>query len=235
MPRVVLEVDAELKPLLPRRDRGTRLERDVRPTETVAHLLQTVGVPRTEVGELVLDGQNAGRDALGTRLDGIGRIGVSARTRPQPHSGRFLLDVHLGSLARRLRLLGVDAAYRRDADDAGLAEQSAAEQRVLLTRDRPLLFRSAVSDGALLRSDDVEEQIRDVLDRFRPHLEPWTRCLRCGSALTGVPAEDVASELEPGTRRTYSSFARCTGCGSVYWRGAHSARLEKMVERAVRR
>ena len=235
MSRVTLEVDPPLRSLLPRRERGGRLERDVAPTETVAHLLQSVGVPRTEVGDALVDGRVVSRDALSTfHLEGVARIRVRKRARPQPHSARFLLDVHLGTLVRRLRLLGIDAAYRPEADDAELARLAAVEHRVLLTRDRGLLFRSAVPDGALLRSGDVREQLRDVLDRFRPELAPWTRCLRCGAVLSAVPAEQVAAELRPGTRRTYSSFSRCTGCGRVYWRGAHSSRLEAIVERALK-
>ena len=40
--------------------------------------------------------------------------------------------------------------------------------------------------------------------------------------------------LPPGTRRTYDSFARCAACGRIYWRGAHSKRLEPIVESALR-
>jgi uncharacterized protein with PIN domain len=132
-----------------------------------------------------------------------------------------------------MRLLGIDTAYATDADDTGLAIRSAAERRELLTRDRGLLFRRIVHDGALIRSDDVDAQFEEVLARFAPSLAPWTRCLRCGAPLAEVPAADVAAELEPGTRQTYSSFSRCTGCGQVYWRGAHSERLEELVGRVV--
>jgi uncharacterized protein with PIN domain len=159
---------------------------------------------------------------------------VGARSRPQPNSGRFLLDVHLGTLARRMRLLGIDAAYEPDGDDSQLATRSATERRELLTRDRGLLFRKAVYDGALLRSGDVEVQLAEVLGRFAPRLAPWTRCLRCGALLAEVPATDVTDQLEPGTRRTYRSFSRCTSCGHVYWRGAHSERLESLVSRATK-
>jgi uncharacterized protein with PIN domain len=103
----------------------------------------------------------------------------------------------------------------------------------LLTRDRGLLFRKSVHDGALIRSDDVETQLDEALRRFAPRLAPWTRCLHCGALLTDVPAAEVAARLEPGTRRTYRTFSRCTGCGQVYWRGAHAQRLEALVHRAT--
>jgi len=133
-----------------------------------------------------------------------------------------------------MRLLGIDAAYEPDDDDANLATRSATEQRELLTRDRGLLFRRTVHDGALIRSDDVDAQLDDILSRFAPRLAPWTRCLRCGALLAEVPAAEVAAQLEPGTRHTYRSFSRCTSCDRVYWRGAHSQRLEALVRRATR-
>lgn len=234
MPLVSVEVDPSLRSLLPRGDRGDHVVRDAAPTETVAHLLQVLGVPLTEVGAVSVDGQRIGREALRTtHIGNSSALQVEARERPQPNSGRFLLDVHLGTLTRRMRLLGIDAAYEPDGDDSSLAARSATEQRELLTRDRGLLFRRTVHDGALIRSGDVDAQLDDILRRFAPRLAPWTRCVRCGALLAEVPAAEVAAQLEPGTARTYRSFSRCTSCDRVYWRGAHSRRLEALVRRAT--
>jgi uncharacterized protein len=234
VPQVIVEVDPSLRSLLPRRDRGTRVARDAAPTETAAHLLQILGVPLTEVGAATMDGRRVGHAALRTtHIGNSSTLHVEARERPQPNTGRFLLDVHLGTLARRMRLLGIDAAYEPDSDDSQLAARSATERRELLTRDRGLLFRKAVHDGALIRFDDAEAQLDEILSRFAPRLAPWTRCLRCGALLVEVPAADITDQLEPGTRRTYRSFSRCTNCGRVYWRGAHAQRLESLVRRST--
>jgi uncharacterized protein with PIN domain len=197
--------------------------------------VQSVGVPVTEAGDVLVDGVLIERAMLrATRVGDASILRIGPRRRPQDRAGGFLLDVHLGALARRMRLLGLDVEYGPDADDDVLAVRSAAERRVLLTRDRGLLFRSAVFDGALIRHDDVDGQLDDVLDRFDPELSPWTRCLRCGSPLEDVSADEVAPLVEPGTRRTYRQFSRCTGCGRVYWRGAHGRRLEEIIDRALR-
>ena len=234
VPHVAVEVDPSLLSLLPRGERQDRVVREAAPSETVAHLLQVLGVPPTEVETASLDGRRVGHTALRTtHIADASTLRVDARERPQPNSGRFLLDVHLGTLARRMRLLGIDAAYEPNSDDSSLARRSAVEGRELLTRDRGLLFRKAVHDGALLRSGDVEAQLDDVLSRFTPRLTPWTRCLRCGALLAEVRAADITDQLDPGTRRSYSSFSRCTGCGHLYWRGAHGRRLESLVRRAT--
>lgn len=52
--------------------------------------------------------------------------------------------------------------------------------------------------------------------------------------LADADKNSVREHLEHGTQRTYDVFAQCTACGRVYWRGAHHARLEAIVEAALR-
>jgi uncharacterized protein with PIN domain len=145
-----------------------------------------------------------------------------------------VLDVHLGTLARRLRLVGVDAAWANDTDDDTLIEQANAGQRALLTQDRGLLRRRRLWLGAYVRGARPDAQLADVLDRFAPPLAPWTRCTACNGPLAPASKADIEQLLPPGTRRTYQTFARCVACGRIYWRGAHSKRLEPIVQSAIR-
>jgi len=201
---------------------------------TLGHVIESLGVPLTEVGALVVDGREVPVGHIPVAGE---RVEVRAVVRPQRVEGaplRFLLDVHLGTLARRLRLLGVDAAYEStDIGDPALAARSAAERRVLLSRDRGLLRRRELWAGAYVYSDRPDEQLRDVLGRFTPELRPWTRCTACNGMLKDARKDDVADLLEGGTRGTYDVFAQCSACGRVYWRGAHHDRLERIVGRAV--
>lgn len=227
----VVRVAAPLRFLLPLRDRAAG-ERRLRfdPDATLGHLVQAAGVPLTEAGPLRLDGAPAG---ISDRARPGSVVGVVPVLRPQPvPAGGFLLDVGLGALARRLRLLGLDAAYSRTADDPGLVARATAEHRVLLTQDRGLLMRRALPAGALVRGAGPDEQLADVLDRFAPALAPLTRCTACGGELHPVPKDEVAALLEPGTRRSYDDFSRCARCGRVYWRGAHARRIDALVARA---
>jgi uncharacterized protein with PIN domain len=230
-PHVAVRVAAPLAFLLPGRDRAAR-ERRLRfdPDATVGHLVQAAGVPLTEAGELRVDGAAVARAAR-TRPGSV--VEVDQRPRPQPvPAGGFLLDVGLGGLARRLRLLGLDAAWSNDADDPDLVARAAAEDRVLLTQDRGLLRRRELPDGALVRGAGTAAQLADVLDRFAPAIDPLTRCTACGGRLVPVPAAEVAGRLEPGTRRSYTDFSRCTACGRIYWRGAHARRIDALVTEA---
>ena len=231
-PPLVVRVAPELAFLLRPRERAARERRlGYDPDATVGHVVQAAGVPLTEVGELRLDGVPTG---LSARPGPGAVVEVAAVPRPQPvPPGGFLLDVGLGTLARRLRLLGLDVAWSNDAEDADLAERAAAEERALLTQDRGLLKRRGVR-GALVRGSRPDDQLADVLDRFAPELAPLTRCTACGARLEPVPKAEVADRLPAGTRRTVDDFSRCPACGRLYWRGAHAPRITALIWAAQR-
>jgi uncharacterized protein with PIN domain len=201
-------------------------------TSTLGHVVESLGVPLPEIGVLTVNGQSA---TPGCRLSAGDVAKACAVRRPQPlPAPRFVLDVHLGTLARRLRLVGVDTAYTPvDPGDEALVEQANASGRVLLTQDRGLLHRRALWLGAYVRGALPDDQMRDVLDRFAPPLAPWTRCTACNGPLAPTAKADVEGQLEPGTQHNVQAFSRCQECGSVYWRGAHSQRLQRVVDAAL--
>ncbi len=230
---VVLRIDEALHLFLPSRHRHGDVEVAYDGTSSLGHVVQSVGPPLTEVGALSKDGCHV--DPSVRLMDGD-VVDVRPPVRPQRLAGwpRFVLDVHLGSLTRRLRLLGLDAAYSTAATDEALIRLALGERRVLLSKDRGLLRRRAMwGHAAYVRGDRADEQLADVLDRFDPLLAPFTRCLACNGEVHPVDKADVAGRLEPGTVRSYDEFAACDICGRVYWRGAHSRRLDAMVATGV--
>jgi len=231
--QAVVTIAAELRLFLRPGHRSGPVAVALDGTSSLGHVVESLGVPLTEVGRLLVNGESA---APGYRPCSADAVEVEAVRRPQQLAmpARFVLDVHLGTLARRLRLAGVDAAYANDAGDDALIEQANAGRRVLLTQDRGLLRRRALWLGAYVRGARPDEQFLDVLDRFRPPLAPWTRCPACNGSLSPVVKAAVARVLPPGTRRTYQRFCRCRDCGQVYWHGAHGKRLEQIIDSAVR-
>jgi uncharacterized protein len=229
--RLELAFAAELRLFLASRYRAGKVLAASDGTSSLGHIVESAGVPLPEVGTLLLNAQRVDSSYQPRPGD---RISVEPVRRPQPlPEPRFLLDVHLGALARRMRLLGLDTSYSNDLDDDTLIELANAGQRALLTKDRGLLRRRKLWLGAYVRGARADEQLADVLGRFAPPLAPWTRCLACNGLLTQVPKRDVEHRLLPGTRRTYDEFARCAECGQVYWRGAHNRRLAAIVARAT--
>jgi uncharacterized protein len=221
----------ELRFLLRARDRHGQVVMASDGVSTLGHVVESLGIPLTEVGELRV---NARPVEAGYRPAAGDQALVRAVRRPQPISHfRFCLDVHLGTLARRMRLLGLDTAYGNDRDDDELIEQANGQRRVLLTKDRLLLCRRRLWLGAYVQGDKADRQLADVLERFAPPLAPWTRCAACNGVLASVDKADIERYLLPGTRRCYEHFGQCLSCGRIYWPGAHHDRLQAIVDGAV--
>jgi uncharacterized protein len=210
---------------------------------SVKDLIEAQGVPHPEIGLVVVDGQPV---SLQHRISGGERVAVypplrslAPPARPDavapPVPPRFVADVHLGTLARRLRLLGFDTWYTTDATDRQLARCAAEEHRILLTRDRGLLMRRVIDLGYCPRSPDPDRQLDEVVERYDlgDHLAPGTRCVTCNGRLAPALLDEVADHVPPRTRRAFDTYARCQSCGQVYWPGAHGAALERIVERAT--
>ena len=208
---------------------------------SVKDLLEALGVPHTELGVIVVDNRPVGFDHL---LTGGERIAAyppfhdlpilpQQTVLPPPIAPRFVLDVHLGTLTRRLRLLGFDCWYRTDTDDAELARIAADEQRILLTRDRQLLMRRQVVHGYCPRSSDPDEQALEVVRRFRlgDRIDPLTRCVPCNGRLLRVEKADVIDELPTRTRANVQEVARCDACGQLFWPGSHLEAIDAFLAR----
>ena len=143
--------------------------------------------------------------------------------------------IHLGRLARHLRLAGFDAEYRKDFADAELVERAVADKRILLTRDLGVLKHSAVTHGYAVRSTVPADQFRDVLRRFDlfRRVAPFTRCLRCNVLLEEADVAEVSSRIPPRVRARHTTFRVCQGCGRVYWAGTHHDRLARFLREAL--
>jgi uncharacterized protein with PIN domain len=232
-PEIQIEFDPALHLFVATARRAAASTAPVDGSSSLGHTVESLGVPLTEVGALLVGGRPADTSSIPT---GGEIVQVRAMPRPQPIDGpkRFLLDIHLGTLTRRLRLLGVDAAYENpDIGDAALATRSATEHRIMLSRDRGLLRRRELFAGAFVYSHRPEDQLHDVRSRFRPDLAPWTRCTACNGMLRQAEKETMRGQLPDGTARSYDVFAQCVACGQAYWRGAHHARLQEIVDECM--
>ena len=149
-----------------------------------------------------------------------------------PRPIAFILDIHLGKLARWLRLLGFDCRYRNDFGDDQIVELALEEQRIILTRDRGLLKRSRVSHGYLVGSGPLKEQLKEVIIRY--HLQedfrPLTRCPLCNTPLHDVDKELIRHQLQPNTQRYYTKFRRCPSCDKLYWQGSHYEKIARQLQ-----
>jgi hypothetical protein len=208
---------------------------------SIKDMIEALGVPHPEVDAIAVNGKAVDFSYIvqdGDRIE-VYPVSVSsevseqASVRPQALSIlRFVLDVHLGKLAASLRMLGFDTWYRNDYDDEELAQISASEQRILLTRDKGLLMRSLVTYGYYVRATNPEQQVVEVLQRFDlfSKVLPFQRCIRCNGLLEPVAKESIVDQLPQKTRLSIDEFHRCRECHQIYWRGSHYERMQQFIE-----
>lgn len=147
---------------------------------------------------------------------------------------RFIADVHLGKLARMLRLLGFDVLYKNDWRNDELTNIANAEERILLSRNAAYQ-KSSIAFQHIL-SEEPETQLAEVLKRFDlfKRFAPLSRCSLCNGFLEDVAKETVLHKIPEQTARWYDRFWQCSGCGKVYWKGAHYNRIKELIEKAER-
>ena len=138
---------------------------------------------------------------------------------------KFIADVMLGRLAKRLRLLGYDVLYDPSLDDNGLIRLSLEEHRLMLTRDKALAARPLASNHLFINSELVDEQVEQVRSISPGDAAPLTRCSVCNEPLASIPRQEARDLVPPYVFENREVFFRCTACGRIYWKGTHVRRM----------
>lgn len=240
MANATLRFYEELNDYLPPQRRKRDFVVAFAPPCPLRHLVEQCGVPHTEIELALRNGESVDLECVIADGDRVSlypmfeSLDVTPLLRLRPavlREPRFFADAHLGRLARYLRLLGFDTRFEAGIDDALLVSEAVAGQRIVLTRDRALLMRRAVTHGCLIRVDDPLQQLAYVVERcdLRGSARPFTRCMNCNGLLEAVDKQAVIDALEAETRTAFDAFWRCRDCRRVYWQGSHYAALERLV------
>ena len=213
--------------------------REFVPGARVKDLIESFGVPHTEVDLIVANGESVGFDYAVRDGDRVSvfpvfeSIDIASLTRVRAHPlrvPRFVLDGHLGRLARYLRMLGFDAVWEGNVEDAELARMASSEKRIVLTRDVGLLKRTAVERGYWIREIDPRLQLKETVLRFdlAGLIRPFTRCLRCNVPLRKADQDEIAS-APAGVAAVFTEFQACPACGRLFWEGSHIQRMTSWI------
>ncbi len=232
----------ELNDFLPQDRRKTIFSYALKKTRSIKDLIESIGVPHTEVDLIIVNGESVDFTYLVQDGDRISvypvfeSLDISPLKHCQPtplRDPRFVLDVHLGRLAAYLRMLGFDTLYRNDYDDPTLADISADEHRILLTCDLRLLMRKQITHGYFVRARQPHKQILEILARFDLYnnQKPFTRCMHCNGKTRAVKKKDIETQLLPKTKRFYDVFYQCESCNKIYWQGSHYLKMKDMINK----
>lgn len=216
----------------------TRIDHELTRQASIKDIVESFGVPHTEIGCLTVDGRETPFFHSGSNDDRVEvyplrpPVDVLSPTLLRPDtltSIRFAVDVNVGRLAGLLRMAGIDTFYRNYISDPELVELAVREGRIVLTKDKNLLKRKDLVFGYLVRESCPEKQLAEVVHLFglKKLLQPLSRCLRCNGLLRPVDKEQILDRLEPLTRKYYHLFSQCSECKHIYWPGSH---LDKMLK-----
>ena len=238
--RFFAELNDHLTPV--QRQRPIELETDERPL--IGEFIDGFRIPLEEVELILANGTSVGftykvadRDYIGVYpvfesfdVSSLCRIRTKPLRRP-----RFVLDVHLGKLARYLRMVGCDVLYRNDFEDAELIRISRDHVRTLLSKDKELLSDPRVMRGYHVMANHPLEQIVEVLRRFDLFklVSPLQRCLRCNTFLIAVEKSAVIDRLPPMVVKLFDEFRQCPDCQKVYWKGSHYTRMLEFIAKVM--
>ena len=231
-----------LNDFLPKSQRESLITYNFKGSPSVKDLIEAIGVPHPEVAGIMANGVAVDftyslqpEDEVEVFPAGTEALMQTDKKLQPPLPGeiRFVLDVHLGKLAKNLRILGFDTVYDNAYHDREIARLAADENRIVLTRDVDLLKQKIIKWGYWLRSQHLEEQLTEVISYFglEARLKPFTRCLECNGVILPVAKELVWEELPPNTRRYFHEFYRCENCRRVYWKGSHYECMEAFIRR----
>jgi len=208
---------------------------------TTKHMIEALGVPHTEVELILVNGesvdfsyllQDGDRVAVYPRFEAMD-VTPLLRVREQPlREPRFVADAHLGGLAHMLRMLGFDTLYDNHFDDDEIVVIAERDGRIVLTRDRELLKRRAVTHGCYVHAQQSEAQLREIVERLdlARSARPFTLCLHCNAPLRPIDKASVLDRLPPRVQVHYERFSLCDGCGRVYWEGSHWRNMLKVLD-----
>jgi uncharacterized protein with PIN domain len=230
----------ELNDFLPKIKRKKTLKIEDFGKRTVKDLIQSQGIPHTEVDLILINGESVDFNHHVQAEDYVSvypvfesfNIEPINKLRSEPlRKTQFMLDVHLGKLAKYLRMLGYDAFYHNNFDDDEVVLSAQLDDRIVLTRDLGMLKRSDVEKGYYIRSTSPKKQLAEVLDRFDLYksIKPFRICMHCNGKIKPASKEKVEHRLLPDTRKHYTEFFQCSNCKKIYWKGSHHKKMMEFV------
>ncbi|MBW2176962.1 MAG: Mut7-C ubiquitin/RNAse domain-containing protein [Deltaproteobacteria bacterium] len=179
---------------------------------SINDIIESLGAPHTEIDLILVNGKSVDFHFPLRRT-------------------KFITDVHLGKIAKYMRVLGFDVYYNSLLSIREIIEISKKENRIILTTSRKLLKFKDVSHGIFIRPAATTKQIKRIIDYLdiKEIIEPFTRCLWCNTLLNIVLKEDILEKIPPKTREFCNEYVQCQSCDKIYWKGSHYIHMEKVI------
>jgi hypothetical protein len=244
MYKVNIRFYEELNDFLPANKKKIRFEHYCPHRTSVKDLIESLGVPHSEVDLILVNGISVSFNHVINNNDDISVYpvfesfdisGAQHLCETPLRNKKFIIDGHLGKLAKYLRIAGIDSYYRENILETELIKISQEETRTILTRNRGLLKRSEVNHAYYVRSTTPLTQITEVVERFNlsGSFKPFSRCIECNNELLPVSRLLIENKVPLKVFEYHSEFYQCINCSKVFWKGSHYEKMKILVEKFI--
>jgi len=231
---------AELNDFLSEKRKNRQFQYGLKTPISLGEAIESLGIPFSEIDLILVNSQTV---SLGYQLQENDYVSVyptfetlDISSLKDAHKSplritRFILDAHLGKLAKYLRMLGFDTLFRNDFEDSEIIDISVEEKRIILTRDKHLLNSKKISHGYYVRSTEKHEQLKEVVQKFDLYsqFKSFSRCMTCNTELVSKKNSEISDEVPADVAQYFEEFYYCPSCNKVYWKGSHFKKMESLI------
>ncbi len=231
----------ELNDFLPENKRKIQFIHQFTGQPAVKDMIESLGVPHTEVDLILVNGKSVNfyyrvkdNDIISVypKFESFDISNIQKLRKEPLRKPKFICDVHLGKLARNLRLMGIDTFYQKNITDDEIVNVSLKEKRTILTRDTGILKRKCVTHGYFIRNQDPKKQVLEVTSRFQliKKIKPFTLCLECGNKLKHISKKEIVYLLPKKVSEIQRKYYKCEHCNKIYWQGTHFKNMNAFIK-----
>ena len=175
MPKAIFRFYEELNDFLPKHKRKTDFETEFEKKASIKDLMKNLGVPHSQIDLILVNGKSV--DWGYTLKDGD-RVSVYpvfesfnikslTRFRDIPlRKTRFIADVDLSGLAKRMKELNFDVYHNPSLADQEIMAISKNDHRIILTQRRKFLKSAKVTHRMFVHPGSIENQIKTIVNHL---------------------------------------------------------------------
>lgn len=172
MPKAIFRFYEELNDFLPKHKKKRDFETEFEKKASIKDLMGGLGVPHAQIDLILVNGKSV--DWSYTLKEGD-RISVypvfesfnikhATRIRDLPlRKTKFIADVGLGGLAKRMKELDFDLFHDPSLSDEEIMDISKCDHRILLTRRRKIFKPAKLTHRLFVRPGSIENQIKTIV------------------------------------------------------------------------
>jgi uncharacterized protein with PIN domain len=147
----------------------------------------------------------------------------------------FFVDAMLGTIAKKLRLMGYDSKYFSDIDDDELIQSAKRDERIIISKDEDLIRKSKKYGikSILVKNTEEIEQLREIIKKINLKIieinGDGARCPNCNSKTIVIDKKNILQKIPSKVLEYNDRFWKCKSCNQIFWEGTHIKNLQKFV------